>query len=845
MMVSAAATIIAFYLFISITIVLLVVWIACELVVALVGIRFGMAGYIAAYVERHSKLLIVLSKQLWLRRGDTYRLKLEPAEAPGIVAIMNRLAQRLNIAPPQAIYIEMSAGAWIELRGLQRDFGKSHLGVGYDLLAGLTEEEVEAVLAHELVHAKKVIRFLKRWLNGGFFRAVGVARNLSGIADAHRRAGKPFQIAEWILVVADKMMRWCAKLVTAYSRQDEFEADYGAAELCGSAGLRSALIKLGNQSSRLARLPWNERIAQIQSEEGLSHWLVQELTTTAGKSADDGPHIYDRYSTHPALPDRLAAMPDDGSKLHDSPPGITLLAEPDAVARKLLEEIERIQLKAENKDERALRSMLKKMRRQGRVHPYQLPGLIVGVVVVLMGFWAVGEENGLAVELIFGLGLPVAAYIFLSARYRDLRVLPMVDFAAIKAAAAEKLEIKDIETVQKEIDSKLREKIASTKKVKRKVEILLDEAYPALAKGDYLTAHVVGRLCLSLDRKYAEGSLLLAIASAAFRQKAQADKSLSTVLQLTSFSSASSIWGTAWTLVLEGNWGVAEAFLQELLRKQPNHPTLLALTALCQSNRGKLQNASANIRKTCEPVAASAEHRKLYIKLLLDHGDQQEAARQLQQFGEAQKSDRELLYSRIRLHLLRREFPAAEEQIALLEAQEVPGHYFLGIGGLFERARKDDKAQEFFQRALLRGHYPEGLLGMARLANHAGDKELARRYALSSMDVTKTLGEKATSAQLVFGHSLAMLVNLQDPVANCRAWIARIPAAAKPGPLTNRSLMVYAVEENTVHEYTEAVLRALEPGKDFASSPKTKLNLAPQDLQPVRPVRPGIQYVYI
>ncbi len=62
----------------------------------------------------------------------------------------------------------MNAIAWVKLKGYRKGSGKTTLGIGYDLLAGLPEAEVEAVLAHEMVHARLVQR-------GFILRSLGCA----------------------------------------------------------------------------------------------------------------------------------------------------------------------------------------------------------------------------------------------------------------------------------------------------------------------------------------------------------------------------------------------------------------------------------------------------------------------------------------------------------------------------------------------------------------------------------------------------------------------------------------------------------------------------------------------
>ena len=105
---------------------------------------------------------------------------------------------------------------------------------------------------------------------------------------------------------ADGLARLGARAVAACFRQDEFDADRGAAALCGSAPIQTALMKLESLDKLTGRLPWSERVAQFQSGGRYSEWLANELATVAYDREHEAPSH--RYSTHPSIKERLAAL---------------------------------------------------------------------------------------------------------------------------------------------------------------------------------------------------------------------------------------------------------------------------------------------------------------------------------------------------------------------------------------------------------------------------------------------------------------------------------------------------------------------------------------------------------
>lgn len=842
---SAGGTIALFYLFICCTITGMLVWIGTTLLITVVLARIGLANLTIKYVQRDMQLLGLLTRCLWLSRGTDFRLKLQPEQAPGIMRILQRLCGRLQIPLPDAVFLEMNAGAWVELKGLQHNLGSTHIGLGYDLLAGLNEQEIEAVLAHELAHAKLIHRAVRNWLGTGLSRAATVANQLSATADSYRKAGEPYDIAELILGVADRLTRWSSRLVSAYSRQDEFEADQEAAKLVGSASLRSSLQRLDVLQGVLARLPWNERVAQSQTADGLSRWLVRELAEKAADSPPSAmPFIANPYSTHPSTHDRLAALPDDGSLPQAGANGISLLAEPDRVARMLVMEIERKLLEVEREDLKILSSWRRKLRRRAPLRRWEWPGfscMLGGIVIGPTSLIALHWPSSLLLTLgLLGLGW----LLFRAARHRDQRRLPRPDFAQFEAARKNRPEFRNTEAAQKQIERDLRKQISVDTRKDRQAEVLAAETFQALARCDYVRAHVAARLCRELKPRSVEGLIGLSITSSFFQQEAQSTVWLDGVLRQTTLRSPATCWGAAWCLFLSGAWMQAEALLHDAIKTDPDDPTLLGLLALCQSNRGKLLSALASIRQTCRPNPPEPEHAKVLIRLLIDHGDLREAGIRLRELDPKMRTDHEVQFSWIRLHLLQREMTEAENWIGEMERRKIPGDQLVSIGTLYESARADGKATEFYERALASGHYPEASLALARHAAMARDKSKARQRILVSLDTTKLLGANARTPYQTFPQALTQLLALETSSADCQAWIATTPAERDIGPLANRKLMVYARNETEAATSLQTILQAMEPNKAPVATSLLRIKLAPRDLQPLHPVKPGVQYIY-
>jgi len=845
LMLSAAATILTCYLFSLASIVLLLLLLALEFALLLILLRFGLAGVFVDFIKRHSMLVGIFVRNLWLSKGVEYQIPLPRDEAPELFAMLDSLSTRLKIAPPSEVRIEMNFGAWVRMRGYGRGRGYTVLGIGYDLLVALNMSEFEAVMAHEMAHAKLVQRGLRNWLVGGLSRITRLSHALSACVASYREHHQSFPLASFFWTGSDGMTRLAARLFSAYSRQDEFEADRGAAELCGATPLRTSLLRLEAVEERLARLPWAERISRTEAEVSFSGWLAEELVVAESEVpslvADEA---RDPYSTHPALPDRLAALPDIESGEQNIAPAIGLLREPDKVAAVLIEEINRIVAVQEEKDMKLLAKAARKAQGRASLRWPHLPALIMFFFAFMAFVLSYSESNWrlavFSVVLIAG-----GAGLFRLARYRDRRVLPVPRFAELKKAwqAPADPELKEHEAA---FMSELKAMESGVTGKSRKVNLLVEEAFAALGRCEYLRAHVATRLALQRDNKSVEAALGNAVASASLGMHAQVGNLLVFIRSRTGLLSSQIVWGAAWAFTLCGDWSNAEAFLWRKHREIPDEPTFLLLLAFVQQQRGKLQSAIANVEKGLALSPQDVEAQKLLGRCLLDAGRLQAAARQLHALEDGAKADPELAVLLIRLKLLQRDLASAQEWAGCVHKDGEGGTWLIRLGEIFEHARHDEHAFGYFHRALTLGFYPEAHVGLARIAARRKESALSRQHLLSALDMGKTVPEGAAGPGQVFRAVVDQLMQLDRAREQCRAWIARFPTPQSnhtPDVLRGRQIMVYAPDRKAAEGYLDEILDAIQPTPEPAPAFTLNWSEAPKDQQPVRPVYPGVQHV--
>lgn len=157
----------------------------------------------------------------------------------------------------------------------------------------LTQEELEAVIAHELSHVKNrdvmVITPASIISTAAFF----IFRSFlySGL----RSSGRGKQNLLFIVPILAAVV-WVISflLIKALSRYREFAADRGSAVITGRPShLASALMKI---SGLMERVPTND----LRSVEGMNAFFI--IPAISGES------IFNLFSTHPTVEQRIAAL---------------------------------------------------------------------------------------------------------------------------------------------------------------------------------------------------------------------------------------------------------------------------------------------------------------------------------------------------------------------------------------------------------------------------------------------------------------------------------------------------------------------------------------------------------
>jgi heat shock protein HtpX len=209
----------------------------------------------------------------------------EGAEQRWLVDTVHRLADRAGIGMPEVAYYEGEANAFAT--GAFRD--SALVAVSTGLLQSMTREEVEAVLGHEVAHIANgdmVTLTLIQGVVNTF--VVFLARVVGYVVDRvvlknERGVGIGYYVATFVCEIVFSVL--ASIIVAWFSRQREFRADAGSAQLLGnSRPMINALSRLG----------------------GLQPGGLPQSVASAG--INNVPGFMALFSTHPPIEQRIAAL---------------------------------------------------------------------------------------------------------------------------------------------------------------------------------------------------------------------------------------------------------------------------------------------------------------------------------------------------------------------------------------------------------------------------------------------------------------------------------------------------------------------------------------------------------
>jgi heat shock protein HtpX len=256
-------------------------WLAAE------GINYGALLWMSAIFGFGGAFISLLMSK-WIAKMSVGAQTIDGSEGTTqywLVQTVHRLADKAGIGHPEVAVYEGPANAFAT--GAFRD--SSLVAVSTGLVDAMSKEEVEAVLGHEISHVANgdmvTLTLIQGVLNTFVFflsRVVGYIVD-KAVFRTERGVGPGFYIT---MIVSQIVFGILASAIVAwFSRQREFRADRGSANLLGSPQpMIAALSRLG----------------------GIPTGGLPDAVKTFGISSESG--LAQIFATHPPIEVRIAAL---------------------------------------------------------------------------------------------------------------------------------------------------------------------------------------------------------------------------------------------------------------------------------------------------------------------------------------------------------------------------------------------------------------------------------------------------------------------------------------------------------------------------------------------------------
>jgi len=251
------------------------------------GLNLGMLLVFSAVIGFTGSFISLLMSK-WMAKMSTGAQVIESPQSDDerwLVSTVHRLADKANIGHPEVAVFEGAPNAFAT--GAFKN--SSLVAVSTGLLQTMNREEVEAVLGHEIAHIANGDMVTLTLIQGVVNTFVVFLSRIVGylvdraVFKTERGTGPGYFITVMVSQIVFGIL--ASVIVMWFSRQREFRADAGSADLLGRPGpMVAALRRLG----------------------GLEPGELPKSMAASG--INDKPGFMSLFSSHPPIEERIAAL---------------------------------------------------------------------------------------------------------------------------------------------------------------------------------------------------------------------------------------------------------------------------------------------------------------------------------------------------------------------------------------------------------------------------------------------------------------------------------------------------------------------------------------------------------
>jgi Zn-dependent protease with chaperone function len=319
--------------------ILSVVMVAVLLVIAYFSLHLGPAGLVPSMFCLAAAIAIFISI---LPRIDRYKpsgVQIAREAQPTLYEAISNMAQTTGQRMPARIYVMSHLNAWVTERGGFMGFGRRrYLSIGLPVFPLLTTSQLEGLLAHEFGHFYNGDLKLGPWIYRTRKSMVRTLKNISSTRYSFFAGLIYMPYVEIFMYITQ-----------AIARRQEYRADELAARAVGREAVIEALhfMHIGDDAFRAywesavrplisqgARPPLMEGFRRFTGNKSMVESLARKAQTRLKEDKTDD------YDSHPALPDRVAAVEllPAVSERGDDSSALTLLTDCEALELAFLNE---------------------------------------------------------------------------------------------------------------------------------------------------------------------------------------------------------------------------------------------------------------------------------------------------------------------------------------------------------------------------------------------------------------------------------------------------------------------------------------------------------------------------
>jgi heat shock protein HtpX len=251
------------------------------------GLNLGMLLVFSAVIGFTGSFISLLMSK-WMAKMSTGAHVIESPQSDDerwLVSTVHRLADKANIGHPEVAVFEGAPNAFAT--GAFKN--SSLVAVSTGLLQTMNREEVEAVLGHEIAHIANGDMVTLTLIQGVVNTFVVFLSRIVGylvdraVFKTERGTGPGYFITVMVSQIVFGIL--ASVIVMWFSRQREFRADAGSADLLGRPGPMVAALK---------------RLGGLEPGE-----LPKSM---AASGINDKPGFMSLFSSHPPIEERIAAL---------------------------------------------------------------------------------------------------------------------------------------------------------------------------------------------------------------------------------------------------------------------------------------------------------------------------------------------------------------------------------------------------------------------------------------------------------------------------------------------------------------------------------------------------------